>query len=187
MSTTYVFAVARSSAEAELNTNVLQFFFIDAQALASNGSIGSNDIAHTTGKHKDLYSTLLKDFDYFSRSPDKLDYDSLAVSNVAPSVVPNPYLPSFRIYAYNTTGSKYVAKSSVVEATIAVDDSDDDGGHQPHRLGDFVDRETWCHGGSSDKPASSWRCKLDSPWHSSPHSPSRTNRLYTPLGFAQVS
>ena len=54
-----------------------------------------------------------------------------------------------------------------------------------HRhLGDYVDRERLCPDGKEDD---SWACRLADPWYSSPRSPSRTNRLYTPLGFAQVS
>jgi endopolyphosphatase len=132
----------------------------------------SNETVHTTGKHKELYTTLLKDFDHLSKAQDKLDYSGLAVANVAPSVVPNPYLPSFRIFAYNTTGTKYMA------GLLGETDT------SSHRLGDFVDRDGLCNGAAGN---ASWKCRLNSPWYSSPHSPSRTNRLYTPIGFAQVS
>ncbi|GJE84018.1 endopolyphosphatase [Phanerochaete sordida] len=154
--------------------NVDHFFFLDARTLASEEE--NDGGAHTAGKHKDLYATLLKDYDHLYKREKDLDYDSISVVNVAPSVVPNPYLPSFRIFSYNITGSRY-------SAGLLGDSGTDSGVGQQHHLGDFVDREELCQG--PDASNVSWRCNLNSPWHSSPHSPSRTNRLYTPLGFAQ--
>lgn len=138
-----------------------------------------NGTVSTTGKHKELYSTLLKSFDHLSDAEKKLDYDSLAVANVGPSVVPNPYLPSFRIFSYNITGSRY-SPGAVGETNGS---GDGQLNHQRH-LGDYMDRASLCH--DSGALNESWRCKLNDRWHSSPNSPSRTNRLYTPLGFAQV-
>lgn len=156
--------------------NVDHFFFLDARTLASNESAkAADDDAHTNGKHKDLYVTLLKDFDHLYKREKSLDYDGIAVVNVAPSVVPNPYLPSFRIFSYNITGSRYSAGLG--------DNGPESGVGDRHSLGDFVDREALCEG--PDGLNVSWRCTLNSPWHSSPYSPSRMNRLYTPLGYAQ--
>ena len=69
--------------------------------------ISDADDADTLGKHKELYTLLLRDFGQISKA-EKRHYDSLAVVNVSPSVVPNPYLPSFRIFVYNATGAAYV-------------------------------------------------------------------------------
>ncbi|EKM59064.1 uncharacterized protein PHACADRAFT_249247 [Phanerochaete carnosa HHB-10118-sp] len=155
--------------------NVDHFFFLDARTLESDGSMDGGS-AHTSGKHKDLYATLLKDFDHLYKTEKDLDYDGIAVVNVAPSVVPSPYLPSFRIISYNITGSRYVPG-------LLGDSDTGSGDNHQHYLGDFMDRERLCQGSSSFNE--SWRCRLNSPWHSSPHSPSRTNRLFTPLGYAQ--
>ena len=66
-----------------------------------------SDEVDALGKHKELYTLLLRDFNQISKA-EKRHYDSLAVVNVSPSVVPNPYLPSFRIFAFNTTGTPYL-------------------------------------------------------------------------------
>lgn len=185
---------------------------------------------HVSGKHKELYKTLLRTFNSISKTSNKnLDYDALAVVNVGPSVVPNPYLPSFRVYTYNITGTEYVPTSADVGVGYSIDedegeDADDDedleedledwdidegedqdegdwirdvftsdeqeeveeeeGGEVEvgRHLGDYVDRESWCPGGKR-----SWACLLTDKWHSSPRSPSRANKLFTPIGFAQVS
>ena len=196
---------------------------------------GDNDdgTINVSGKHKELYKTLLRTFNSISKTSNKnLDYDALAVVNVAPSVVPNPYLPSFRVFAYNLTGTEYVPasmddKEDDVGVGYSIDedegeDADDDeeedlevsdvdegegededdwirdaftsdereeeeeedGGEVEvgRHLGDYVDRESWCPGGKR-----SWACLLTDKWHSSPRSPSRANKLFTPIGFAQVS
>ena len=156
-----------------------QFFFLDAQEIAGNAT---DEEARAMGKHRDLYQTLLKKFDQFDVPEKEVDYDGLGVANVAPSVVPNPYLPSFRIFSYNISGSRYSA-GALGDTSGTGREEDGQLTHQRH-LGDYVDRERQCHGGGH--PNASWRCMLNRPWHSSPHSPSRTNRLYTPLGFAQV-
>lgn len=83
-----------------------------------------------SGKHKELYKSLLKDFNHISKkSSKKLDYDALTVVNVGPSVVPNPYLPSFRIYAYNLSGEGYAPSSVGIEGGdvgYSINDEDDD-------------------------------------------------------------
>jgi hypothetical protein len=240
-----------ADAQAETDTDVTETeISTDGEEEEAEGTIG------VSGKHKDLYKLLLTAFGHISKkSSKKLDYDALAVVNVAPSVVPNPYLPSFRIYAYNLSGSAYVpARGHVWEESGYGDEESARGGyigehidghdHEHERdddataaaaeeedkdreenleldedeideeeeeeeesypsplhmssapsreerdsrvevrrhLGDYVDRESWCPEGRQ-----SWACMLTEHWHSSPRSPSRTNRLLTPLGFAQVS
>ncbi|KAI5825266.1 hypothetical protein K523DRAFT_375771 [Schizophyllum commune Tattone D] len=54
--------------------------------------------------NSDLWETLVNDFGEMTK--DKLDLDEYAVVNVGPSVVPNPYVPTFRVYAYNVTGAE---------------------------------------------------------------------------------
>ena len=74
----------------------------------SNRSSDASDTPETQRKKKDLYGTLLKEFAQMRKSIEKIDHDNYAVVNVAPSVVPNPYLPSFRIFSYNISGPAYL-------------------------------------------------------------------------------
>ncbi len=165
-----------------------QFFFLDARRLQDhreqNGSAETSTELDPLKKHKQLYTTLLKDFSHISK-PDKAQYDSLAVVNVSPSVVPNPYLPSFRIFSYNISGTPY--RPGDLGETGGTQSDSNDSNHSlasGRHLGDHVDRDTVCNG--EDSGNSTWLCRLSSPWHSSPESPSRINTLWTPLGFAQV-
>ena len=52
--------------------------------------------------HSSLADMLLEDFSELPKKG-KTDLDEFAVINVGPSVVPNPYVPTFRVYAYNAT------------------------------------------------------------------------------------
>ncbi|KAI0347563.1 hypothetical protein BDW22DRAFT_1352033 [Trametopsis cervina] len=193
----------------------------DTDAARSSPSNDNDTTVVVAGKHKELYTTLLKDFNAVSkRSGKKLDYDALAVVNVSPSVVPNPYLPSFRVYAYNVSGDAYVPAAEEQEQGETwhrlgglpgggegdehgfgedYEEEEDDWEEEvdeelrdafaredrttvSRHLGDYVDREEWCPPGREN---ATWACTLSERWHSSPRSPSRTNRLLTPLGFAQ--
>ena len=92
-----------------------QFFFLDAEHVRSKQS-RAGSTSDTTGaphaegkkKNRQLYNGLLKNFEDLPKAKRNSTYDDYAVVNVSPSVVPNPYLPSFRIFAYNTTGTPYV-------------------------------------------------------------------------------
>lgn len=112
-------------------------------------------------KHVELYDRLLKSFSQVQKHSRKMGHDNLAVVNVAPSVVPNPYLPSFRIFSYNVSGTRYRPEDRGV------------GSHQ----GDFEIGGRWDEGTFE---------KRGEGWNSSPNSPSRKNGLWTPLGYAQV-
>lgn len=95
--------------------------------------------------------------------------DGLAVINVAPSVVPNPFVPGFRIFSYNVSS----------EALMKQRGKRDHG----HRRGRRGDKDRHC----KEEPYSrSWKCHLDQPWHSDTDAPSRSNQAFTPLGYAQV-
>lgn len=94
--------------------------------------------------------------------------DDYAVVNVAPSVVPNPYLPSFRVYSYNVTGGEERPSKQ---------------GKRKHGHRRDDRNNATC---KSVEHAESWRCHLNEPWHSDADSPSRSNRQWTPLGYAQV-
>ncbi|KAH9938626.1 uncharacterized protein B0H18DRAFT_1081217 [Fomitopsis serialis] len=137
------------------------FFFLDAEHVRSKPdkealTSGMHDeLRLGKKKHRQLYNTLLKDFDDLPKTKHNASYDDYGVVNVSPSLVPNPYLPSFRIFTYNTTGAAY---EPALESGAACDDA---------------------------SGRNAWRCDVAKPWHASPDSPSRTNRLWTPLGYAQ--
>jgi endopolyphosphatase len=113
-----------------------------------------------------LFDTLLTDFAAIPKAKD-INLDNYAVINVSPSVVPNPYLPSFRVFSYNVTGAP---TSSL-------------GRKHGHHRGDRKDKEKQC---KLDAYRETWRCQLNDSWHSDPDAPSRSNQLWTPLGYAQV-
>ena len=151
----------------------IQFFLLDAQALSRrhNASLTSGNEA-TVLKHnkKELYRLLLQEFADVPKA-ENLDHDNYGVVNVAPSLVPT-YLPSFRIFVYNTTGELYEPGHL---------GEDEQPGLATRSMRDVAG--ALC---ADPEYAHTWRCQLTEPWHSSPKSPSRTNALWTPLGFAQV-
>ncbi|KAH9853441.1 hypothetical protein C2E23DRAFT_867908 [Lenzites betulinus] len=155
--------------------NMDHFFLLDAEQLTRSRDVAPALHAAAAGdpavlKHpkKELYKLLLQEFADLPGAA-RLNHDNYAVVNVAPSVIPT-YLPSFRIYAYNSTGEAY----------------------RPGQPGDVVAAHSLrslagaqCADGGAY--AHSWRCHLAQPWHSDARSPSRTNRLWTPLGYAQYT
>ncbi|KAI1786520.1 Metallo-dependent phosphatase-like protein [Ganoderma leucocontextum] len=152
--------------------NVDHFFLLDAEQLARprNKSVASNEGASTfKSKKKELYKTLMQEFSDLPRY-ENLDHDNYGVVNVAPPVVPT-YLPSFRIFTYNTTGELYEPGHL---------GEDEQPGRRRRSMKDLAD--SLC---ADEAYENTWRCKLSKPWHSNPRSPSRTNRLWTPLGYAQ--
>lgn len=126
------------------------------------------DGSHIEKHKRELYKALLEDFADLPKASKNMSYDDYAVVNVAPSVVPNPYLPSFRIFTYNITGTPY----------------------DPRRVnrGEVGMKSRDLQSALCTEPSfnSSWGCRLTQPWHSNPDSPSRTNRLWSALGYAQV-
>ncbi|KAH7887732.1 Metallo-dependent phosphatase-like protein [Phlebopus sp. FC_14] len=147
------------------------FYFLDADDLF----VGLTHEGLVSGS---LFDTLITDFGALPE--EDINYDHYAVVNVNPSVVPNPYLPSFRVFAYNVSG---------IEDT----DVGDVGAHAYHRAVQTVRQKRWPHGhgdsgacvGMCECAQQSWRCKVKQPWHSDDEAPSRRNSLWTPLGYAQ--
>lgn len=136
-----------------------QFFFLEANDL----ELGDRQ---TASKQKDdLFDTLIADFGAMPKAKNT-NLDNYAVVNVAPAVVPNPYLTSFRIFSYNATGSP----TSL-------------GRNHGHKRGGGKNKEALC---KLDEYRDTWKCHLNDSWHSDPNSPSRSNRLWTPLGYTQV-
>ena len=151
-----------------------KFFLLDAEQLAhprNMTSASNHEAATLKGKKKELYKTLMQEFSDLPKY-ENLDHDNYGVVNVAPPVVPT-YLPSFRIFVYNSTGEPYepghLGRDSFERRTRSRSMRDVAG-----QLCDDVEY------------ANTWRCKLTQPWHSNPQSPSRENMLWTPLGYAQV-
>ncbi|KAJ7700104.1 hypothetical protein B0H17DRAFT_279239 [Mycena rosella] len=139
--------------------NADHFFFLEANDLEL---IEPPKVANDG----DLFETLLTDFAAIPKAKD-IDLDNYAVINVSPSVVPNPYLPSFRVFSYNVTG----APTSRLK-----------GRKHGHHRGDRKNKETQC---KLDEYRETWKCQLNESWHSDPNAPSRSNQLWTPLGYAQ--
>jgi len=151
--------------------NVDHFSFIRADDLdfAENG--GSWEA--TNFKSRTSLDKLL--FDDFATLPKNVDYSRYGIVNVSPSIVPNPYLPSFRIYSYNI--------SHLADDEEKITRTRKGFGYDQHdRLGLGV--KTQC---KVKKHKETWRCQISKPWHTDPDAPSRKNGPWTPLGYGQVS
>jgi len=113
----------------------------------------------------ELYDRLIEEFSDLPASPNLDDY---AIVNAAPAVVPNPYLPAFRIFSYNVT------------------DTDDSSMQKALRR----KREGRRHGGDvnckSPEHQKTWQCHLGKEWYTDEDSPSRKNQRWSPIGYAQV-
>ncbi|KAG2008600.1 sphingomyelin phosphodiesterase [Coprinopsis cinerea AmutBmut pab1-1] len=148
--------------------NVDHFFFleeIDLQILPEE-----ENKVRITGNDAALYDTLITEFAELPK-PKPSEMDNYAVVNVAPAVVPNPYLPSFRIFSYNITDPSYsITKGKKRE--------------HGHRRGKRGDKSVHC---KEPKYKNTWRCHLQEPWNSDTKSPSRLNQYWTPLGYAQYN
>ncbi|KAG6854777.1 hypothetical protein C0991_001204 [Blastosporella zonata] len=154
----------------QLLTAFVQFSFLEGIDLDfTKGETDLKTQSDLRGKPT-LYTTLLEEFAALPTDPKKMDYAEYAVVNTAPPVVPNPYLPSFRVFAYNVTGAESKVKTSK------------DRSHG-HRRGDRHDKDVYCR---PKKNQETWKCFLNETWYSDPESPSRSNKLWTPLGYAQV-
>ena len=121
---------------------------------------------------QDLYSALVDEFSALPTEAKGLDLANYAVINVGPSVVPNPYLPSFRVFSYNVSGNADVDMKKKRSKR-----------RHGHRHGDHGDKASYCR---REMYQDSWKCHLNETWHSDPESPSRSNKQWTPLGYAQV-
>ncbi|KAK0468387.1 Metallo-dependent phosphatase-like protein [Desarmillaria tabescens] len=147
--------------------NADHFFFVEAIDLEFDLDRDSRAISLQNG---DLCDALLEDFSALPK-PSRTDLDNYGVINVSPPVVPNPYLPTFRIFSYNVTGFDASAVGVLKK----------DRKHSHHR-GEHGNKDELC---KEEPYRSSWKCQLNSTWHSDPDSPSRRNQLWSPLGYAQ--
>ncbi|KAJ3741110.1 endopolyphosphatase [Lentinula detonsa] len=155
--------------------NADHFFFVEAKDLES----GNNN--SRASKHNDLYDSLVVDFAQLPK-PKKIDLDEYAIINVSPPVVPNPYLPTFRIFTYNITGvEKALADGSSIRHVNVIDTGTE-------RLLDQRQvklRDEPSHCTDELYRNSSWKCRLQFDPPQNDDAPSRTSRLWTPLGYAQ--
>ncbi|KAF8655288.1 hypothetical protein AX16_003187 [Volvariella volvacea WC 439] len=147
--------------------NADHFAFIEAIDLEFV-SEESEKAPHT--QREELYETLLREYAALPQDSDDVSMDDYAVINVSPPVVPNPYLPTFRVFSYNITENSDEISTSGKNR------------HHGHRRGNQRDKDKHC---KLEPYASSWKCHLNETWHSDPESPSRSNRKWTPLGYAQ--
>ncbi|KAF5389105.1 hypothetical protein D9757_004904 [Collybiopsis confluens] len=155
--------------------NMDHFFFLEAEDLELD-----SDIDSSASTHNYLYDSLLQDFALLPKS-NKVNLDEYAVINVSPSVVPNPYLPTFRIFAYNVTETEEaLTEDGLTQKTGEVDTQKK---RLPgHHRGKHGNKASLC----KRKPyRDSWKCKLFFSPPSDPNAPSRSSRLWTPLGYAQ--
>ncbi|KAI0068865.1 endopolyphosphatase [Artomyces pyxidatus] len=159
------------------------FFLLEADDLQFPSETDLDE--KTSMAHDQLYETLIRDFADLPKNSKSTEYDDFGVVNVAPSVVPNPYLPSFRIFSYNVTNAEKIQDEA--NLTKKKDKKKKKkGSKEPkrkhgHRHGNSS-RETLC---KQHEYEDSWRCKLWEPWNSDADAPSRRNTLWTPLGYAQ--
>ncbi|KXN86281.1 Endopolyphosphatase [Leucoagaricus sp. SymC.cos] len=121
------------------------------------------------GAHDGLYKTLLTEFAHLPKEDDEKKLDGLAVVNVAPSVVPNPFVPSFRIFSYNVSAEALMKQMGKKR-------------NHGHRRGRKGDKDKHC---KEEPYRSSWKCHLNEPWYSDSDAPSRKSQAFTPLGYAQ--
>jgi len=132
-----------------------------------------------------IFEALMTNFQALAKGSKHLNYDDYAVVTVSPSLVPNPYLPSFRVFSYNISGLGSTTVGVVGEDEYLLMTKKERASrwkHLPYRHGNDGNNGRQCMGaGYRD----SWRCKLR-PWRSDSHAPSRQNTLWTPLGYAQV-
>ncbi|KAF8592342.1 hypothetical protein K439DRAFT_1324242, partial [Ramaria rubella] len=146
------------------------FFFLDAEDLLQPPRTSSGEV--TVQKKEKLHKSLRKDFADMPKKS-KIDLDEWAVVNVAPSLVANPFLPSFRIFSYNVT--RYNAGEE--HTTEGSKGSKRKHGHR--------------HGGKpkdckKKKNRDKWECRSpQKKWHSDKNAPSRKNTLWSPLGYSQ--
>jgi hypothetical protein len=122
-------------------TSTLQFFFLEGRDLdlpgdepaslknislssSSSSQLYSEDDPKTA--REDLFATLLHDFSELPKHRKATDEAQYAIVNVNPSVVPNPYVPAFRVYVYNTSEARRYIPASTEEFDTDFSEADVD-------------------------------------------------------------
>ncbi|KAI5451729.1 Endopolyphosphatase, variant 2 [Naganishia albida] len=181
--------------------NVDHFFFIDVDELehtqgfapqAEKVSLFSQRMS-TFGRNGDtaLQQDLFKDFDDMPKVS-KMKLEDYTVVNVSPSVIPT-YLPGVRVYSYNVTGLKlddgffaeqmqgHVEQEGFQRSGMETEKRRT--GHRHRKNKKKKKKKDDCSKPEhEDQPHCKFRQKER---HFSPESPSRSNTLFTPLGYAQ--
>ncbi|KAI6003997.1 hypothetical protein EDD15DRAFT_2385097 [Pisolithus albus] len=160
-----------------LNTD--HFYFMKADDVHVDGDTKLKTLK-LTEHAASLFDALVADFSRLPGPQDGMDYGNYAVVNVNPSVVPNPYVPTFRAYVYNVTGLPTGGGREV-------------GGSERYDRVGF--RGSPDHQGKPEGGAMKWEggpgrdelkaCGVDFDGRVPFGSPSRWNLLWTPLGYAQ--
>lgn len=130
-----------------------------------------------------LFDTLIADFSQIPEPLEEIHYDNYVVMNINSAIVPHPYIPSFRVFTYNITGLssaavRDISSDSYLQMTKATWRRRALQHEQVHTL-----KKAKC---KRKKYRNTWRCHFGKPWHSDSESPSRSNSLWSPLGYAQV-
>jgi endopolyphosphatase len=124
-------------------------------------------------KQRDLFSILMRAFSKV-KEPSQLDMNLYSVVHASPSVVPNPYLPSLRIWGYNI--------SEMNDAGLKTDPS-----VEQVRKGKAKHSRPNKKRCKRREDKHKWWCQLpERPWHSDENAPSRRNGPLSPLGYSQV-
>lgn len=140
-----------------------------------------------------LVDVLFEDFGELPKKS-KIDLDEFAVINVSPSVVPNPYLPSFRVFAYNISGANMISDAPEDTDGGSADSPEESKKKKKKKKGKKGRDHKHKHNGGEnstidckkEQNQEKWACRPKKPQHASEEAPSRTNTLWTPLGYAQA-
>lgn len=134
--------------------------------------------------NKGLFDCIIDNFETLPKTKKNVNLDDYGVISVSPSVVPNPYLPTFRIFTYNITdhySARTGAPPAVERAQVPLKDRGPK--HPRSGGGEAGDKKKLC---KEKEHRDSWKCMLHEPWYSDDEAPSRKNTLWSPLGYAQV-
>jgi endopolyphosphatase len=153
---------------------VLQFFYLHRDDLVLPSV---QDKVEATKKDS-LVKSLMDDFGQLPKE-EKTDLDDYAIINVSPSVVPNPFLPSFRIFSYNVTDVDELVYGASTQSRWKTMKR-----NHGHRHSEKDRRKVDC---KKKENQDTWDCRPKKPYHAHAESPSRKNQLWSPLGYAQVS
>lgn len=163
-------------------------------ANAESGADKEFSMTKKKKKRETLAESLMSDFSELPKKA-KTDEDEYAVIHVSPSVVPNPYLPSFRVWSFNISGALPSSSSTLLSGPDAEDGSaKKQAKTKEDKIAEGLKRDHGHRHGkkggvdcSKKDEKNTWACRPKKPYFADENSPSRRNQLWTPLGYAQVS
>jgi endopolyphosphatase len=162
----------------------LEFYYVEAADL--NIRDEGDTLLSQRSESGTIFDELMASFEALPEASEHLNYDDYSIVNVSPSLVPNPYLPTFRVFSYNISGLQSSFVGAVGEDEYLKKTKMDRVSrwkHLPYRHGNRENNGPQC---GSAGYRDSWRCKGFRPWRSDGRAPSRQNSLWSPLGYAQV-